>query len=423
MTTTITAMPRYESYKDSGVAWLGYIPEHWCEQRLKNVVSNCENGIWGDEPKGNNDTIVIRVADFDRDKLCVSLNKLTRRFISQKDLSERQLKHGDLLIEKSGGGDKTLVGCVVLFNHSLSAVTSNFVAKITLCPDYDYLFLKYVFHSLYINKINYKSIKQTTGIQNLDIQNYLDERFAFPPKNEQQAIARFLDQKTAQIDQAIAIKQRQIALLKERKQIIIQNAVTKGLNPDAPMKASGVDWIGDIPAHWEVKRLKHCLKISNGQDYKDVVAENGQYPVFGSGGEFAKAAAYLYEGEAILMGRKGTIDNPLYVNCAFWAVDTMFYAIPNGIYNSKFLYLSVTQIPFSYYSTSTALPSMTQFSLNNNPIAIPTLNEQTDIARHIETESNKIESTISIHQTQIHKLQEYKATLINSAVTGKIKIS
>jgi type I restriction enzyme S subunit len=121
----------------------------------------------------------------------------------------------------------------------------------------------------YANNINYQSIKQTTGIQNLDTNSYLNEKLALPSLHEQEAIVSFLNQKTSEIDQAIAIKEQQIALLNERKQIVIQKAVTQGLNPNVAMKDSGVEWIGQIPEHWNIDRLGTILEPISKKGYAD----------------------------------------------------------------------------------------------------------------------------------------------------------
>jgi len=188
------------------------------------------------------------------------------------------------------------------------------------------------------------------------------------------------------------------------------------------MKDSGVEWIGEIPEHWEVKKLKYLLKINNGQDYKHVLSNSG-YPVIGSGGQFAFASKYLYDGEVLLLGRKGTIDKPLYFKGKFWTVDTMFYGVPINFSNIKFLYYSSLFIPFKFYSTSTALPSMTQFDLNNHSIALPPLNEQKQIVQYIEEQTQKIDKAINLQEKQIERLKEYKTTLIDSVVTGKVKVT
>ena len=270
----------YPEYKDSGVEWLGIIPTHWSLHALKRTVSGCSNGIWGDEPNGESDLIVLRVADFDRNKLTISDDKLTYRSISERERKTRLLKKGDLLIEKSGGGEKTLVGCVVLFDKEYSAVTSNFVAKMSPREAFCSNFLSYAFSHLYAGRVNYPSIKQTTGIQNLDSDSYLMEHFCFPDSSDQQTIAAFLDYETARIDRLIAQQQRLIELLKEKRQAVISHAVTKGLNPDAPMKDSGVEWIGQVPEHWVMSPLKYkCVFSGGGTPSKDNLEYwNGSIP-------------------------------------------------------------------------------------------------------------------------------------------------
>src|SRR5690606_31743745 len=188
--------------------------------------------------------------------------------------------------------------------------------------------------------------------------------FYIPPIHEQEAIANFLDEKTAKVDALVQTKEQQIEKLKELRQAKIHQAVTKGLDANAPTQDSGIEWIGEIPAHWEVKRLKHLMRINNGLDYKHVQVDEG-YPVIGSGGQFAYASRYLYDGEVLFLGRKGTIDKPLYYKGKFWTVDTMFYCVVNEKSLTKYLYYFSTTIPFKYYSTATALPSMTQSDLNN----------------------------------------------------------
>lgn len=400
MTDAMTTMPRYERYKDSGIDWLGNIPQNW---EIKKVKFLFQLG------RGR----VISQQELDDDGLYPVYSSQTKNdgilgYISNFDFDCNQI---------TWTTDGANAGTVFLRRGKHNCTNVCGTLKPISCDKLD---LIYTLHSLSFSAQFYKR-PDTNGakIMNGEMANVF---IAFPPLSEQKAIATFLDKKTAQIDQAINIKEQQITLLKERKQIIIQNAVTKGLDPNVPMKDSGVEWIGEIPAHWDVKKIKHYLKIKNGQDHKEVVSDDGQYPVFGSGGEFVKASEYLYRGEAILMGRKGTIDKPLHIDCAFWTVDTMFYGIPNNKCNTRFLYFCITQMPFAYYSTSTALPSMTQFDLNNNPVVNPPSEEQVAIVKYIENESKKIDASISAQQLQIDKLNEYKASLINSAVTGKIKV-
>ena len=181
-------------------------------------------------------------------------------------------------------------------------------------------------------------------------------------------------------------------------------------------KDSGVAWIGEIPSHWVVAAFKRRISINNGRDYKEF-QDDEIYPVMGSGGCFAYCSRYMYDGEALLLGRKGTIDKPLYINGKFWTVDTMFYAIPNKDLDCKFAYYLAITFPFNLYSTSTALPSMTQTDLGNNPVAFPTLVEQQAIASYLDKKCGKINGAIDVQKKKIDLLNELKQTIITNAVT------
>lgn len=184
-------------------------------------------------------------------------------------------------------------------------------------------------------------------------------------------------------------------------------------------KESGIEWIGEIPSHWKVIPFKHCMAINNGRDYKSIQTEEG-YPVMGSGGQFACASQFIYDGEVVLLGRKGTIDKPLYFNGRFWTVDTMFYAIPKRDFCCRFMYYLALTFPYDYYATSTALPSMTQSDLGSNPISVPNLMEQQSIANYLDAQCKKIDNVIAALQKRIELLQELKQSIITRAVTQGI---
>ena len=183
------------------------------------------------------------------------------------------------------------------------------------------------------------------------------------------------------------------------------------------MKESGIDWIGQIPQEWEVTKLKYALLISNGKDYKDIEVEEGGYPVIGSGGVFARSRNYMYDGDVVLLGRKGTIDKPLFYSGKFWTVDTMFYSTALNGNNIKFMYYSSLLIPFSYYSTATALPSMTQSDLNNHMLCLPSISEQQKIADFLDKKTAQLDKVKALLGEQIQKLKDYRASLIYETVT------
>lgn len=161
-------MQTYDKYKDSGVEWAGDIPFSWNRFRIKFALSNSNAGVWGDDEKGDeNDIACFRVADFDYIHGCLRFDKLTYRNIEKKQLENRELHRGDLLIEKSGGGDATPVGRVVRFNFEDRATCSNFVNFVSMRDNYDSNFFYYYFNAIYSNKENMLYFNQTTGIQNL----------------------------------------------------------------------------------------------------------------------------------------------------------------------------------------------------------------------------------------------------------------
>lgn len=213
--------------KNSGVAWLGDVPEHWEVKRLKNSTISAQNGVWGDEAKyDDNDVYCIRVADFNRYQFTINKNDLTVRNISNRDYENRKLSMGDLLLEKSGGGEKQPVGFVVFNTFNGKAVCSNFIARVQLADNMNSKYWTYFHSLLYSARVNIRSIKQSTGIQNLDATLYFNELACYPPLPEQTAIADYLDEQTAKIDHLSDTVNQTIARLKEYRSALITQAVT-----------------------------------------------------------------------------------------------------------------------------------------------------------------------------------------------------
>ncbi len=406
---------KYPAYKDSGIEWIGRIPKEWevlPTKRFHKITKEINSR-----------------------KICNNVLSLTLRGVVNNNINSPEgLVPKDYATYQIFEKDNLVFKLIDLENISTSRVgivhekgiMSSAYIRLEVgnnsFPRYAY----YYFYNLYLNQV-YNNLG--SGVRStLTPTDLLNIFFIKPPKQEQIKIASYLDKKTSQIDKAINQKEKLIKLLKEYRQIIINEAVTKGVDENGKVrvdngdfKDSGIEWIGKIPRNWNVKKLKFVLTINNGQDYKKVISDEG-YPVIGSGGQFAYANQYLYDGEVLLLGRKGTVDKPLYFKGKFWTVDTMFYGVSKQNNNTKFLYYSSLSIPFKFYSTSTALPSMTQFDLNNHKIAIPPKQEQEKIVKYIENQTTKIDKALHLQQNYIEKLKEYKATLIDSVVTGKVRI-
>jgi len=249
----------YPSYKPSGVAWLGDVPNHWHAKRLRDCIEGCSNGVWGDDPDGGNDDIpVIRVADFDRERRVVDTFE-TKRKVEINQRSGRELKPGDLLIEKSGGGENQPVGMVVYYNGPAGAVCSNFVARMSPREGVLSRFLVYLHAYLYATRVANISVKQTTGIQNLDSAAYLTATCFVPPLIEQQAISKYLDTETARIDTLIQEKQELIGLLQEAQSSTFASTVLQISITASGQKSERLPWLSKLPTTWQLKKIKHLV--------------------------------------------------------------------------------------------------------------------------------------------------------------------
>ena len=418
------SFPRYPTYKPSGVEWLGEVPEHWSVNRFKLSVDSCANGVWGDEASNDeNDVICIRVADFDRHRLEARVpDKPTIRNVSDRDIEQRSLRAGDLLIEKSGGGEKQPVGAVVLYIGTAPAVCSNFVARMRLKRDLSPSFWRYSHHAAYSVRLNMKSIKQTSGIQNLDQQQYLDESAAYPPLEEQLVIAGFLDRETTKIDALIAEQRRLIELLQEKRQAVISHAVTKGLNPNEPMKDSGVEWLGEVPEHWEVARYKRFCELQRGHDLTGDEREEGPYPVVTSGGINGFHSEFIAKAPGVVTGRYGSTGTVFYIDDDFWPHNTSLYIKDFHGNSPRFSWYLLQAIDLKSLSAKSAVPGIDRNDVHAQFVAFPHLQEQIEIASYLDDFCEKQSLLTEEAEISVGLLQERRSALISAAVTGQIDV-
>ena len=433
----------YPAYRDSGVEWIGQVPEHWDVKRLKYSVASCKNGVWGDDPVGNatEDIPCVRVADFDRDKLRVVLNDPTMRKVKDSERQGRILKYGDLLLEKSGGGEKQPVGCVVQYEDEHPAVCSNFIARIEVAPEHSSSFVRNVHHALYCARITTNSINQTSGIQNLDQERYLNEFAAFPAMAEQKLIVSLVDRETTRIDALITKKTRFIELLKEKRQALITHAVTKGLDPNVPMKDSGVEWIGKVPAHWNVVQSRRLfeerreraregdVQFTASQKY-DVIPqtefmekEGRRVMLVGKGQDILK---HIEPGDFLISMR--SFEGGLEECRGSGSVSSAYVPlIPvKWVWNPFFKYLFKSNGYIqALQSTSDLVRDGQALRFENfskvSLLEIP-IDEQKQISVALDRETARIDLLADKTQRSINLLKERRAAFITAAVTGQIDL-
>ncbi|EPF7343552.1 restriction endonuclease subunit S [Escherichia coli] len=400
----------YPEYRDSGVEWLGEIPRTWQAYTGKRLFSSVRT------PALSNDEQLAASQKYGviPQTLMMQLNDSKVMLALKGTDSFRHVEKNNFVINlrsfEGGIEHSNYQGCVSPAYTVLKSVN-----------DISFSFYRYLLKSEpYISALQASTDSLRDG-KSINYEQFGAITLPSPSLPEQSIIAHFLDHETAKIDNLIE-KQQLIELLKEKRQAVISHAVTKGLNPDVPMKDSGVEWLDEIPEHWRICKLKNLAKICNGQDYKLVQAETG-YPVIGSGGQFAWANTFLYDKPSVLLGRKGTIDKPLYIDKAFWTVDTMYYTEVFDCIIEKYLYYLALTIQFNRYATNTALPSMTQEHLGNYSFSLSfNLSEQKLIINSIEKSLIKIDALTEKQLKQIELLKERRTALISAAVTGKIDL-
>ena len=415
----------------------------WKRRQLKSTVQGPTNGAWGDDAgKDDYDARCIRVADFDWPHLCIHSENPTVRSFNRAQFKRLKLQKGDLIIEKSGGGDKTPVGRVVEFNSDEEAVTSNFVARMRVEPGHNGAFIKYLFAAHYISGFSKQFIKQATGIQNLDDNQFLQSACWLPDEDEQSAIADYLDRETGRIDGLIEYKTRFIALLKEKRAAVIDHAVTKGIDRNVEMKPSGVEWIGDIPAHWDAPRIATLFReafrtpdpdlpvlsvsihngVSDGElsdeerDRKVALSEDRTKYQGVEPGDLVYNMMRAWQGAFGAVAVSGLV-SPAYV-----------VARPIAEFRTKFLehllHTKSAAEEIRRYSRGIADFRMRLYweYFRDIRVCLPPLSEQDEILSHIDRETARIEGLIEKTERSIALLKEKRAALITAAVTGKIDV-
>lgn len=415
-------------------------------RRLKYAVEGCFNGVWGDEANGVEDMVVVRVADFDREKAVVALgDNPTVRAIPENARNRRVLERGDLLMEKSGGGDQKPVGNVVLFDAERQAVCSNFVARLPVARNCESRYLAYVFRAMYSEARNIPHIKQTSGIQNLDSESYLNERAWLPERNVQQTIANFLDEKTARIDALIAEKEQLAGLLKDVVWDDVTRAVTVGIDA-ATTKPTKLDWCPNVPNHWDVLLLKRLFERTE-YGISESMNPEGQVAVLRMGNisdgrvlmsdlkyvDSVDSSLVLSPGD-VLYNRTNSLAQVGKVGLVRELPDTpvtfasyLVRLVPNKKVLPEYLVYLLNCPDVLAIARSLALPAIGQANLNPTRygyihVPCPPIDEQRRIVAHLDKKTAAV-STLADHvQEHIDRLREYRSSLISAAVTGQLDI-
>lgn len=429
---TLTAMPKYEAYKDSGVEWIGDIPKDWELTKLGTCLTPVSIKNRADLPLLS---ITRELGVIERDVEDLDSN---HNFIPDDLSGYKVIESGQFGMNKM----KAWQGSYGVSKHTgiVSPAYYIFKFKKDINPDFFHWAIR---SHLYISFFASASDGVRIGQWDLSKDRMKEIPFVFPQSSIQIAIAKFLNEKTTQIDEAIAIKEKQIALLNERKQILVQQAVTQGLDPNVPMKDSDVAWIGKIPAHWEVRRSKFVfcqrkerarpddIQLSATQAYGVIPQEQYEEMI---GRKVVKISFHLEKRKHV------EIDDFVISMRSFQGGLERAWA--SGCIRSSYVVLRPVnkgEIDAGFFSYMLKLPKyinalqMTASFIRDGQdlnfdnfaqvdLFIPPIEEQKSIFSEIQSKVDEINKSIVLLMEQITKYKEYKTTLINSAVTGKIKV-
>ena len=429
-------MRRYERYKDSGVEWLGEVPSHWEVKKMKFLFKDTSIKNKPDETLlsvTQNRGVIPR--DWLEERTVMPSGSLeTFKFIEKYDfaISLRSFEGGLEICHHDG----IISPAYTVLKYNKKLLNNGY---------YKYLFKCQKFISEMQTSI--------VGIREGKNISYEELKYSFlpiPQTIEQQKIAQFLDDKTAKIDQAVDLAEKQIALLKEHKQILIQNAVTRGLNPDVPLKDSGVEWIGQVPEHWSVKKIKHVTSkigsgitpLGGGSNYID-----GGIPLLRSQNihfdridlnDVARISEFTHnsmknskvrKGDVLLNITGGSLGRCFYVDSNEEMNVNQHVCIirPNKKINTIFLNMllasEIGQKQIWFFQQGGGREGLNFQAIKNFYLPLPDLEEQQKIAIYLNKQATKIDQAIALKTAHIEKLKEYKSVLINDVVTGKVRVS
>ncbi|HHF6437981.1 TPA: restriction endonuclease subunit S [Haemophilus influenzae] len=416
-------MRRYERYKDSGVEWLGEVPSHWELKRLKQLFVE----------KKHKQSLSLNCGAISFGKV---IEKSDDKVTEATKRSYQEVLKGEFLINPLN-----LNYDLISLRIALSEIDVVVSAGYIVLKEKQIINKKYFSYLLHRYDVAYMKLLGSGVRQTISYGHISDSILVIPPLSEQQKIAQFLDDKTAKIDQAVDLAEKQIALLKEHKQILIQNAVTRGLNPDVPLKDSGVEWIGQVPEHWDVQRSKFIFK-----KIERKVNEEDQIVTCFRDGQVTLRANRRTEGFTNALkehGYQGIRKGDLVIH----AMDAFAGAIGISDSDGKATPVYSVCLPhdkqkidvyfYAYYLRNLALSGFisslakgirersTDFRYSDFAellLPIPPYLEQQKIADYLDKQTSKIDQAIALKTAHIEKLKEYKSVLINDVVTGKVRV-
>lgn len=414
---------RYDKYKDSGIAWIGEIPEHWTLKRIKNICDNLDylrEPISAEHRSKNNPIYDYYGASGVIDK------------IDYYNVNDQVLLVGE-------DGANLVMRNLPLVYKAKGKFWVNNHAHILKPKNNNYDFCAYTFEAA-----DYSLFITGSAQPKLSQENLGKIKIAVPSFLEQQSIATYLDQKCGEIDELITLQEEMITKLQSYKQSVITEAVTKGLDKNVPLKDSGIEWIGEIPEHWNIIKTKNAFKIISGAtpktdnmtywdgeitwitpaDYKteDRVIKSGKRNITLAG--LNSCGTSIVPENSIIFSKRAPIGLVAINVVPLCTNQGCISCIPKLFVSSKYFYylMGVLTEWFELFGSGTTFKELSTNNFANFSLSQPPLSEQQSIANYLDQKCSEIDELISIKQQKIEKLKDYKKSLIFECVTGKRKV-
>jgi type I restriction enzyme, S subunit len=450
-------LPAHASYKASGIEWLGNLPEHWDVKRLKYVAEILTSGVWGDDPETEGDGWPVATTANISPLGEIDVAGMHIRLLSKEELRKGLCRPGDTIVVKSSGSASSVISgkCAMVRPEHGAICFSNFTLRVRPIDGRLNPFFAWSFLSSGIVRAQVRLMVSTTTYPNLQVPEYISFLVPQPPPDEQQAIAAFLKRETARVDRLVSKKRELIERLTEKRIALISRTVTLGLPPAAaraaglpenpPLKPSGIEWLGDIPEHWEAAQLRRKAHIFDCKHRTVPFIDEGIplasiREVHGFEVDLSKANQTsedeylaLIEGDRrprvgdIIYSRNATVGDAALVTTSerfCMGQDVCLIRAPK--HHAKYLLYLFRSAPLIEQVESLMIGStfrrINVGQIHAFWICIPPLSEQAAIAAYLDIETARLDSLLQKVEEAVERFQEYRTALVTAAVTGKIDV-
>ena len=406
----IEGLKPYAEYKASGSKWLGDVPAHWAVRSLRTLIG----------PRNERNRPDLPLLSVAREK-GVFVRSLTG------DDDNHNVIPGDLSNYKVARAGNLVINKMKAWQGSMGIAPCDGIVS----PAYfvfDFRIANPVFGQKllrskpYVAHFGQASDGVRVGQWDLSIPGMRQIPVLVPSEDEQAAIVRFLDHANRKFDGFIRAKRKLIALLNEQKQAIIHRAVTRGLNPDVKLKPSGIAWLGDIPAHWEVRQLGRFITLQRGFDITKEQQSAGSIPVVSSGGVSSFHGKSSSQGPGVIVGRKGSVGTVHFIEGPFWAHDTTLWVKDFGGNHAKFVFYVLSLLDLKRFDTGSANPTLNRNVVHPEIVGFPPPHEQALISLYLNNATEEIKQATTRTEREIALMQEYRTRLTVDIVTGKLDV-